>query len=95
MSLMGQKPHPSQPRHVSFRRLRTLDRASIRWSSRPTLLRGRSRRAKLDLEREHCAALVESFKGFNGWAGTDELIGVIASAIRRAGRKSRPRRRRR
>src|SRR5271166_1146505 len=29
---------PSQPRHVSFRRLRTLVRASIRWSSRPTLL---------------------------------------------------------
>jgi hypothetical protein len=34
----GQKRRPSQPRHVSFRRLRTLVRASIRWSSRPTLL---------------------------------------------------------
>jgi hypothetical protein len=30
---------PSQPRHVSFRRLRTLVRTAIRWSSRPTLLR--------------------------------------------------------
>jgi hypothetical protein len=35
----GQKPRPSQPHHVSFRRQRTLGRASIRWSSRPTLLR--------------------------------------------------------
>jgi Sel1 repeat len=33
MSLMGQKPRPSQPRHVSFHPLRTLDRASIRWST--------------------------------------------------------------
>jgi hypothetical protein len=39
ISEMGQKPRPSQPRHVSFRRQRTLDRASIRWSCRPTLLR--------------------------------------------------------
>jgi hypothetical protein len=41
---LGQKPRPSRPRHVSFRRLRTLVRASIRWSSRPTLLRPGSAR---------------------------------------------------
>src|ERR1700730_4198155 len=35
---IGQKRRPGQPRHVSFGRLRTLGRASIRWSSRPTLL---------------------------------------------------------
>jgi hypothetical protein len=35
---MGQKRRPSQPRRVSFRQLRTLVRASIRWSSRPVLL---------------------------------------------------------
>jgi hypothetical protein len=29
----GQKRRPSQPRHVSFRQLRTLIRASIRWSN--------------------------------------------------------------
>jgi hypothetical protein len=44
MSLVGQKPRPSQPRHVSFRRLRTLVRANIRWSSRPTLLKQPVRR---------------------------------------------------
>jgi hypothetical protein len=32
-SATGQKPRPSQPRHVSFHRLRTLVRASIRWST--------------------------------------------------------------
>jgi hypothetical protein len=39
MTAAGQKRRSSQPRHVSFRRQRTLVRASIRWSSRPTLLR--------------------------------------------------------
>jgi hypothetical protein len=38
MSELGQKQRPSQPRHVSFRRLRTLVHENIRWSSRPTLL---------------------------------------------------------
>jgi hypothetical protein len=37
-SVVGQKQRPSQPRHVSFHRLRTLVHASIRWSSRPNLL---------------------------------------------------------
>jgi hypothetical protein len=34
-SAVGQKQHPSQPRHVCFRRMRTLDRASNRCSRRP------------------------------------------------------------
>jgi hypothetical protein len=32
MTSSGQKRRPSQPHHVSFRRLRTWVRASIRWS---------------------------------------------------------------
>jgi hypothetical protein len=36
MSLVGHNRCPSQPCHVSFRRLQTLVRTSICWSSRPS-----------------------------------------------------------